>query len=79
MPRRGALRSGFVRPSLEQSNANNQARRELRRLFDAPQPDPVHRYLPKRYRSTDRTKRHRLPDDESKDEDVVAYKRRPPH
>lgn len=38
-----------------------------------------HRYFTKRYRSTDPNRRHRIRDDEEKDEKVVSYKRRPGH
>lgn len=38
-----------------------------------------HEFFERKYRPTDKTKRHRLEDEEEKDEKVVSYYRRPSH
>ena len=44
-----------------------------------PPTDQRHIYFSPRYRPNDSAKRHRLPDEEEKDEKVVSYTRRPTH
>lgn len=39
----------------------------------------VHVFYPKKYRERDYTHRHRIRDEEEKDEEVSSYKRRPSH
>lgn len=38
-----------------------------------------HQFYPRQYHPLDLTRRHRIPDEEEKDEVVVSYKRRPSH
>lgn len=59
---------------------NRQRQNQYLELENMPLPDYLnHVYLPKRYRRTDITRRHRITDEENKDEDVRAYTRRPAH